>query len=29
LFARSNTPRDKAVQAVQTFVAGIRKALDE
>jgi tryptophan synthase alpha chain len=24
-----NTPRDKAVQAVQTFVAGIRKALDE
>jgi tryptophan synthase alpha chain len=24
-----NTPRDKAVEAVQSFVAGIRKALDE
>jgi tryptophan synthase alpha chain len=24
-----NTPRDRAVQAVQTFIAGIRKALDE
>jgi tryptophan synthase alpha chain len=24
-----NTPRDSAVQAVQTFIAGIRKALDE
>jgi tryptophan synthase alpha chain len=24
-----NTPRDQAVQAVQTFLAGIRKALDE
>jgi tryptophan synthase alpha chain len=24
-----NTPRERAVQAVQTFVAGIRKALDE
>lgn len=24
-----NTPREKAVEAVQTFVAGIRKALDE
>jgi tryptophan synthase alpha chain len=24
-----NTPREQAVQAVQTFVAGIRKALDE
>jgi tryptophan synthase alpha chain len=24
-----NTPREQAVQAVQTFIAGIRKALDE
>ena len=24
-----NTPRENAVQAVQTFIAGIRKALDE
>jgi tryptophan synthase alpha chain len=24
-----NTPRDQAVQAVQTFISGIRKALDE
>lgn len=24
-----NTPREKAVQAVETFIAGIRKALDE
>ena len=24
-----NTPRDNAVQAVQSFISGIRKALDE